>query len=57
MMKNEASTVSTAASEVAKPRKAYHTPRLENYGAVNELTRSGANPSLTDGGASYSYSS
>jgi len=56
-MKNEASTVSTAASEVAKPRKAYHTPRLENYGAVNELTRSGANPSLTDGGASYSYSS
>ena len=41
-MKNETSTDLTAASEVAKPRKVYHTPRMENYGAVNELTRSGA---------------
>ena len=24
-----------------QPRKPYHTPRLEDYGAVNELTRSG----------------
>lgn len=41
-MKNETSTGLTAASEVAKPRKVYHTPRMENYGAVNELTRSGS---------------
>jgi hypothetical protein len=36
-----------------QPRKPYHTPRLEDYGAVNELTRSGAGK-YTDGIASYS---
>lgn len=41
-MKNEVSTGLTEARDVAKPRKAYHTPRLENYGAVNELTRGGS---------------
>lgn len=25
----------------SKPRRAYHTPHLTDFGAVNELTRSG----------------
>ncbi len=34
-------------------RKPYHTPRLENYGAVSELTRSGGTPN-EDGIGNYS---
>ena len=40
-MNNTSSSSSTDAPRVAKPRKPYHTPRMENYGAVNELTRGG----------------
>lgn len=40
-MNNTSSSSSTDTPRVAKPRKPYHTPRLENYGAVNELTRGG----------------
>lgn len=29
------------AQPAPQPRKPYHTPKLEDYGAVNELTRSG----------------
>lgn len=41
-MKNELSTGATEVSSAPKPRKAYHTPRIENFGAVNELTRGGS---------------
>ncbi|WP_129673309.1 hypothetical protein [Candidatus Chloroploca sp. Khr17] len=34
------SSSSPDAQHAAKPRKPYHTPRMEDYGAVNELTRS-----------------
>ena len=36
-----------------KARKSYHTPKMEKYGAVNELTRGGGAP-FDDGGGSYS---
>lgn len=38
----------------AKTRKPYHTPRMEDYGAVNELTRSGGDFEIPDGITSYS---
>lgn len=41
-MNNTSLPSSTDAPRVAKPRKSYHTPRMEDYGAVNELTRGGA---------------
>lgn len=40
-MNNELPVVSANVQLTSKPRKAYHSPRLEDYGAVNELTRSG----------------
>lgn len=51
-MKNVASNTPSSSSpdaqRAAKPRKPYHTPRMEDYGAVNELTRS-----APSGGYSY----
>jgi hypothetical protein len=48
-------TVTTQTAATSKSRKPYHTPRLEDYGAVNELTRSGGTPSaFTDGPSTYS---
>ena len=41
-MKNELSTGAMEVQSATKPRKTYHTPRMENYGAVNELTRGGS---------------
>lgn len=38
----------------AKARKPYHTPRLENYGTVSELTRSGVPAAYLDAGTGYS---
>ena len=39
-------------------RKPYHTPRLENYGVVSELTRSGGPVPVGDGVSGYyTYSS
>mgnify|MGYP001178256769 CR=1 FL=1 len=54
-MNNTSSPSSTDAPRVAKPRKSYHTPRMEDYGAVNELTRSGppTPPYTSDGGIGY----
>ncbi len=44
-----------AAPNTQKARKPYHTPRMEDYGAVNELTRSGgSNYSDPDGPGTYS---
>ena len=36
-------------------RKPYHTPQIEDYGAVNELTRSApfTGPFIPDAGAGY----
>ena len=36
-----------AALNTQKERKPYHTPRMEDYGAVNELTRNGGFNSLS----------
>lgn len=57
-MKNELSTGATEVPNAAKSRKAYHTPRIENYGAVNELTRSSATigPINPDGSTQYTVS-
>ena len=43
-----------AAPNTQKARKPYHTPRMEDYGAVNELTRSGDTPAGSDGPFNYS---
>lgn len=40
-MQNATTPVPTPAQ---KARKAYHAPRVEDYGAVNELTRSSPTP-------------
>jgi hypothetical protein len=43
-----------ATPNTQKPRKPYHTPRIEDYGAVNELTRGGGfNYSSPDGPGTY----
>jgi len=44
-----------ATDVVQKPsqRKPYHTPRMEDYGAVNELTRSGGLAKYSDASAGY----
>jgi len=36
-------------------RKAYHTPRMDDYGAVSELTRSGPHESLYHGDGELLY--
>lgn len=43
------------AQPAPQPRKPYHTPKLEDYGAVNELTHSGSNNGVppTDGIFTY----
>lgn len=41
----------------AKMRKPYHTPRLENYGTVSELTRGGGVPPINDGTVNFTYAS
>ncbi len=56
-MKNELTTGAIEVQDAAKPRKAYHTPRIENYGAVNELTRSGTPPPWTTPDGSDGYTS
>jgi hypothetical protein len=40
--------------ETTKARKPYHTPKLENYGAVSELTRSGPTDIFSDFATGYS---
>ena len=37
----------------AKTRKPYHTPRMEDYGAVNDLTRRGTWEETDDPDAIY----
>jgi hypothetical protein len=37
----------------AKIRMPYHTPRMEDYGAVNELTRSDLTGPVKDGPETY----
>lgn len=46
------SQVSTTA-RTPKQRRAYHSPRVEDYGAVNELTRSGGTGYNPADGPSY----
>lgn len=36
-------------------RKAYHTPRMDDYGEVSELTRSGHHESLFHGDGALLY--
>lgn len=36
-----------------KERRTYHAPRIEDYGAVNELTRSGPQAQFQDGQSGY----
>jgi len=48
-----AGSAQTAPSSKSKPRKPYHAPRMEDYGAVNELTRSNPFPEGSDGPSSY----
>ena len=60
-MSNSSAQTASAAQEQAqtatKTRKAYHTPTMENYGAVSELTRSSIpNPYLFDGQVGYNAS-
>ncbi len=38
---SDASIQDSANAPVHKSRKPYHTPQIEDYGAVSELTRSG----------------
>lgn len=54
MNTEDTSQVSTTA-RTPKQRKTYHSPRIENYGAVNELTRSSISGSydVTDGTTFY----
>lgn len=54
-MNNELQVISTDVQRTSMPRKAYHSPRLEDYGAVNELTRSGPPqlPYVGDAGIGY----
>lgn len=48
-------TVQNQTPPEAKQRKAYHKPRMEHYGAVSELTRTGTyNPNTFDGIFYYS---
>lgn len=50
-------TGATQQQSMAKARKPYHTPKLENYGAVNELTRGGGTLAVGDGTELFSYAS
>ena len=43
-----------AVQNPSQPRKSYHTPRLEDFGAVNELTRSGSGESKVPDSLGYS---
>ena len=53
-MPSSPTQTTNAAPNTQKARKPYHTPRMEDYGAVNELTRSGGfNYSNSDGPFTY----
>lgn len=52
-MNNTSLSSSTDTLRIAKPRKSYHTPRMEDYGAVNELTRGGVVPYNPADGPSF----
>lgn len=41
-------------SASSTPRKPYHSPKMEDYGAVNDLSRSGAPNFYGDFGVGYS---
>ncbi len=47
-MDSKLSTNATEVQNPAKARKPYHAPRIEDYGAVNELTRGGLNSGYPD---------
>lgn len=47
-MDNKLPTGAPAIQNPTRVRKSYHTPRIENYGAVNELTRGGLNSGYAD---------
>ncbi len=40
-MNSEVTTQIAPRARAQKERKVYHSPQVEDYGAVNELTRSG----------------
>jgi hypothetical protein len=44
---NEGMHNTTSQKPSVKQRRPYHAPRLEDYGAVNELTRSSASGSYS----------
>lgn len=53
-MNTEVTNSATAAPRRPQQRRTYHSPRMEDYGAVNELTRSGGAFYTQDGTSSFS---
>ena len=54
-MNTEVTSQVSTTTRIPKQRRAYHSPRIEDYGAVNELTRSSILGSydITDGPTFY----
>ncbi len=54
-MNTESTSPASTIRPTPKQRKSYHSPRVEDYGAVNELTRSSGTTgyNLLDGPSYY----
>jgi len=43
--------------KVTHPKRVYHTPKVEHYGSISDITQSNSGISGSDGGPAYSNAS